>query len=72
MCDIRQLVHPSNTENITLITGVPATILMAVFMTLNLYILGIKTPERVDINSRCHACQNILKDQSEMKMIMDK
>ena len=40
-------------------------------MTLNLYILGIKTSEKVDINSRCHACQNILKDQSEMKMIMD-
>ena len=48
MCDIRQLVNPSNTENITLITGVPATILMADFMTLNLYILVIKTSKRID------------------------
>ena len=67
MCDIRQLVNPSNTENKTLITGVPAIILMAVFITLNLYILGIKTSERIDINSRCHACQNILNDQLTRK-----
>ena len=42
MCDIMQLVNPSNTENKTLITGVPATILMADFMTLNFYILVIE------------------------------
>ena len=42
ICDIVQLANPSNTENKALITGVPATILMAVFMTLNLYILVIK------------------------------
>ena len=29
ICDIRQLVNPSNTENKTLITDAPATILMA-------------------------------------------
>ena len=42
ICDIRQLVNPSNTENKTFITGVPAPILMTVFMTLNLYILVIE------------------------------
>ena len=43
ICDIRQLVNPPNTElNKTLITGVPATILMDVFITLNLYILVIE------------------------------
>ena len=42
ICDIVQLVNPSNTENKTLITGVPAPILMTVFMTLNLYTLVIE------------------------------
>ena len=46
MCDIRQLVNPSNTENKTLTTGVPATILMTVFITLNFYILVIENVEK--------------------------
>ena len=32
ICDIDQLVNPSNTENMTFITGVAATILIVVFI----------------------------------------
>ena len=32
ICDIMQLVNPSNAENKTLITGVTATILMVLFI----------------------------------------
>ena len=32
ICDIMQLVNPSNAENITFISGVAATVLMVVFI----------------------------------------
>ena len=56
ICDIMQLVNPSNTENKKPITGFPATTLMDVFITLNLYILVIENVRKnPQLTTVCHA-----------------
>ena len=61
MCDIGQLVNPSNTENETLYFWCPSHHLNGCLYNVELLHRGNKKRQKEStVNSRCHAFQNIL------------